>query len=213
MNKKFIYLELINEINEKYNDGDKFLSERQIASMYDVSKTKAREALKRLEFMGFLIAKLKSGYIVQKPMYKNISNALSSYDNILDIRVNRIILEEGAIKLIFQRDIEQSFIDDITEINEIIGQNINDPIKSTEADYLFHLRIIQEAKSKLLESIFEGFYNEIIKMAIVGKNEEEGVIGTFEDHKKIIEAFSMGYEQTLKSLENHFYSFKKFLNL
>ena len=79
MTKKIMHQEFYHEILNKIKsgelkNGEKLPTERAFCDIYDISRTTVREALKKLEYEGYVIRKQGSGNFVNiKPMQKKLT--------------------------------------------------------------------------------------------------------------------------------------------
>ena len=88
----------------QFAPGDKFPSEHALCARFGVSRTPVREALKRLEAAGLLVARHGSGTYVADRSPERVSAAIGRFNatgrdaaSIVELMETRLILETGAV--------------------------------------------------------------------------------------------------------------------
>ena len=181
-------------INGTYSPGEK-LGEREIAELVHVSRTPTREALRVLEYEGFVIKSGQGGIYVKKYSPEE-----------LDTLHKMLIRLEG---LAVQMAIPKLSDSDLTNLQNLTDRMSYMASKRRYGDYLglnfdFHLLFpkITESKelidttSQLRKKIFRFYYSHIILA-----NDPENYIN---DHQEIIDALrGKTAKKPEKLMENH----------
>lgn len=88
----------------RFQPGDRFLSEHALCARFGVSRTPVREALKRLEAAGLLVARHGSGTFVADRSHDRVSAAIHRFSStgrdagaLTELMETRLILETGAV--------------------------------------------------------------------------------------------------------------------
>jgi len=147
-----IYKELIEDIkNATLEEGD-LLTESELATKYNVSKTPVREALRNLENEGLIITIPHKGYMIKVLSTKELK----------EITFVRKMIETTAVELA----INYGEAGEIAKIKDsIILLHPKMGIKRIyEINYNFHMAIIKVAGNKTLEEITEKLY---VKMMVL----------------------------------------------
>jgi DNA-binding FadR family transcriptional regulator len=140
--------------------GDSLLPERELCKKLGVSRATLREALRALSLLGLIeIRPGQSAYVraqnvdVLKDLFSlllGLSPAV--YDEILDVR---LALEIHAIKAACQKATMQDLARLRTELANIEGTAYK-PAEGAEADYRFHLCIVEASHNNALIAIHMG---------------------------------------------------------
>lgn len=127
-------------INGEYGEGDRIV-ETRIAQQLGVSQGAVREALRELEWLGFLETQPYSGTYVKE----------LTIDDLMEIYPVRATLEALAAKLATPRVTDQELedlthlVDEMVEVSER-----GDARGMVERNYTFHQRIIEACGNKML---------------------------------------------------------------
>nr|WP_249308693.1 FadR/GntR family transcriptional regulator [Lederbergia citrea] len=139
-------------VDNKLTTGHKLPSERDLASMLDVSRVVVREALRTLESTGIIIIRHGEGAFVNTDDSSVILNHLLFFwqmnnEKIEELFELRQLLEKAAIEQI----IEKTDIGHLQELDHIISEMSEtiDPIKFKELDIDFHRGLIKATKNEL----------------------------------------------------------------
>ncbi|WP_335489564.1 FadR/GntR family transcriptional regulator [Neobacillus niacini] len=140
--------------------GDRLLSERELASQLQVSRTVIREALKSMELLGIVEVKA-GGTFIKEPELNGIYHTLSytmALDSvtITDLLETRKIIEVQAIKLAAVRrsSTNLSILSEIlTEMKQALIEN--DLKKSVSADHKFHSYLVKSSQNKVLSIMMD----------------------------------------------------------
>ncbi len=191
-------------IKGEYGPGEK-LNEREIARLANVSRTPTREALRILEYEGFVTNVAKKGVFVKKYSPAELDT----------LHMMLVRLESLAVEMAASRLSEKDF-DALEKMNNRLKALA---LKKNYANYLtlnfeFHLffpKVTQSAElfdtiSQLRKRIFRFYYTQII----VDENFEQYVT----DHQRIVDALRGKINQKPEKLmEKHIEAGRKsFLN-
>ncbi len=145
------------------NAGEKLPNEMLFAEQFGVSRGVIREALTRLEAMGYVRRKPKDGTYIQevkpdsiaKPVQDTLKKA--TYLDLLDFRES---LETRMVEIVVQRASDE-------EIQEILESL--DPHKEreldTSMDHYFHYKLAQASKNVFYMNFIDTYYDLIEEMA------------------------------------------------
>ena len=158
MRRERLSINLANEL-KKYiveNDPKKLPSEREIASMFGVTRTVVREALRILEYEGIITTIPGKGSFVQNTenisMEYNFPFKVNVHDKnfFRDLLEVRRALEESAVKLSI-RNATDSQLKRLVEISEELLKAFKEGKNTAEIDYLFHETLFLLSGNSLLK--------------------------------------------------------------
>jgi GntR family transcriptional repressor for pyruvate dehydrogenase complex len=167
--------ELVGRIYKKIKDGslatkDKLPSEREIASIFETSRTSAREALIVLETLGFIEVRGKEGMYIRKLNEEEFNRSLDLYSTWPTAMLPqtfhvRIMLESEAAALAASARTDE----DIQRLNSCVHGFIriyqNHPLdwnkQGSNLNELFHRLIIEASHNEVLLRIHEGLLRTI----------------------------------------------------
>lgn len=191
--------------------GDKFMTERELASTLQVSRSSVREALRILEIFDVIQSKPGEGTILKKPEVPNILTKILPFitiplDSNLELFESRKILEGGIVKLAAKRRKDKDLkILDETITKMVNSYNLEDRI---QAELDFHLYLARAAYNNTLSDIL------IIVSDVVSKNlystgihmhsDDEINSILIEQHLRIFKAIKdKDQERAAEEMENH----------
>ncbi|MCF8008936.1 MAG: GntR family transcriptional regulator [Halanaerobiales bacterium] len=184
------------------NDGNSYLSVREIARNLDMSYTPVREAFKKLEMEGLLEKIPNLGYFIPEISNKDIENIFQT----------RECLETFVLKKVFSKINGQ----DIEILNQYIKKmqialEKKDLIIFYNIDKDFHLYFFKKYGNSHLTSFLENIrdrYHLCSKKIIL--EERDGVRQIIEEHKKIVKNIeNKEKDKALKFLSNNIENSKK----
>lgn len=197
MNDYRSYQKLGNQLKLEIASGgyaveEKFLTEREIAEKYCVSRSLVREALIMLEIEDLIIIRKGSGiYIKAIPDYLSVSNASNDHGP-FEILQARQVFESAtaACAAIYATKT------DISELRNILHkerENIDTALQGEENDRAFHIRIAQATQNDMMASTIENIWNTRIDSPMWDKLHEHIDDQSFRhkwlvDHEKILNA-------------------------
>lgn len=139
-------------------DGDRLLSERDLAVRLGISRPIVREALRSLAMLGVLEIRQGHGTFVRTPDASNLGQLFafmiaqkgSITDDITEVRV---ALERQAVRLACERGRPADF-ERLERACERVAATIADPVEGGKADYEFHTALVQASHSPALIMIY-----------------------------------------------------------
>ena len=179
--------------------GDPLPSEHEFCKELGVSRTAVREGLKRLQALGLLKSRPRTGMVVQNAdlsgIFKMISYNLSSNRRRLeDLFDMRYIVESNIVELV----ILHASSDDIAALQEVIGRMEEQAEMSLtewfELDRAFHTLLYSSTHNNFIMSmsaLLDVFYAETLRMTDEKYHgETPSNLGgqTIEEHKPILKA-------------------------
>ena len=150
--------------------GDRLLGERELSLSLGVSRPVLREALRSLAMLGFLDIRHGKGAFVKGADISVLSDfftfSLAQQPDILDDVVQaRIAIECQAIRLACERAGDGDLARIGGRLNRLMD-TIDDPETGGEADYAFHLAIVEAGRSAALLTLY-GAISELLKRSHV----------------------------------------------
>jgi len=180
-------------VNQKIKIGDQLPNERELSTLFNVSRSSVREALRSLELQG-LLNRTNSGTFVQANFSDIIQESLTlelllnsaKYD---DIQVTRIMLERELIGLATQRR-STTHLDNIKSYIEQMENSIliHDKEEFVNADIAFHTEIAIAADNFVLLYLFNAISDLIFKVQKRVVFDENVISASLDYHKLIYEA-------------------------
>jgi len=142
---------------EQLADGSFFMTERQLAAEYGVSRTVAREAVSRLQALGILEGRKRKGLLVRHPdplrlLSTSLPSLVASPDNWQDLALLRYALEVGAIELAIRTATNEQ-IERLAEITAQMEEALREDSQSARSvglDLEFHAQILEMTGSRLI---------------------------------------------------------------
>ncbi len=153
---------IISQIKDLISSGDikpgeKLPPERKLAEYLGVSRSQVREAINKLQFYGIVTVQPQSGTIVNGLGITALEGLISDILKIEDadfksLIETRVLLEKEAARLAaINRTTE-----DIIEMRSALDQyknKIKESGKAVEEDLMFHLKIAEAGKNRVLKSL------------------------------------------------------------
>jgi DNA-binding GntR family transcriptional regulator len=174
--------QLIEDIlNHRLSPGDRIV-ETRIAQRFGVSQAPVREALRDLELFGFVVSSPFRGAIVRE----------ISADDLLQLYPIRAVLEGLATREAASR-ISQADLKQLDTLIKTMRRSAarGDNRGAVEADFAFHLIIVQASGNRLLRQIWERMALATTTFLTISKSHRTlGVIA--ERHVVVLEALRSG---------------------
>lgn len=205
-------------IEGKLKVGDKLPNERELCTLFDVSRSSVREALKVLELQG-LVKRENTGTFVTADFSQIFEETLTMQILLSDeppheILETRLILEKEITRLAALRRTDE----DLTKMNnQVINMEkavqLKDKEKFISADFQFHLQVAQSAKN----SILFYFYNTISDLVFKVQNQvayDETILeSSLKFHKEILQLIKeQDSDGAVLKLEQHLIEVENRLN-
>jgi DNA-binding FadR family transcriptional regulator len=187
----------------KLRTGDKIPKQPELVKALGVSRTVVREALYRLQVMGFIEMKKEGGGVITNPdVFANLSKSMLpsflSIDTLKELFELRLVLEIGIADLLFSRITTK----DIEDLRQIVKQ---EPISTVDyvfkASYeiRFHSRLGHIAGNKTLQkfqSLLMPVFDYVEKSSLYEKIEKAD---TFVSHNQLIDILETGTPQEFRN--------------
>ncbi|MEH7344333.1 FadR/GntR family transcriptional regulator [Bacillus sp. JJ1532] len=191
--------------------GDKLMTEREMASTLQVSRSSVREALRILEIFDVIQSKPGEGTILKKPDVPKIITKILPFMTIskdanLELFESRRVLEGGIVKLAAKRRKERDLKNLEESISRMMGsKGLEERIN---ADLDFHLYLAKAAYNNTLSDIL------IVVADVVSQNlyaigfqihsNDEVNSKIIEQHQRILNAIKdKSPELASQEMENH----------
>jgi len=172
--------------------GEKLPPERKLAEHLGVSRGQIREALKKLEFYGILKTLPQSGTVVTGigivALEGLITDVLQIEENDFQSLVEtRITLEKRAASLAAFRRTSDDIVN-MTNALHAYEHKIKNGQSAIEEDLMFHIKIAEASKNKVLKSLMMIITPDIVKNFINLKVcDEAGHQKTIDEHREILD--------------------------
>ncbi|MEQ9606581.1 MAG: FadR/GntR family transcriptional regulator [Kiloniellaceae bacterium] len=165
--------------------GDRLMSERELSLALGVSRPVLREALRSLAMLGVLDIRHGKGAYVKPANLAVLSDfltfCLAQQPDILDdVMQARIAIECQAIRLACERAGDS----DLTRISGRLAhlmETIDDPERGGDADFAFHLAIVEAGRSPVLLQLYQALA-ELLKRSHVERREQTVAIPGIRDY-------------------------------
>lgn len=147
--------------------GDKLPSERKLSEKLGVSRSYVRVALQKLEFYGILKTLPQSGTVVAGMGITALEGLISDVlkienSDFASLVETRVLLETEAAKLAAERRTEEDIIE-IQKALDAYEDIVKQDKPAIEQDLMFHLKIAEASKNKVLKSLMLIITPDIIK--------------------------------------------------
>lgn len=138
--------------------GDRLLAERDLATALGVSRPVVREALRSLAAMGAVDIRQGHGTVVTQPSLGVLADFLTlalaqQAGAVDDVMEARVAIEVHAIGLACERALPVDLQRLSSAFDEIV-RTMDDPVRGGEADFHFHIMIVEAAHCASLTSIY-----------------------------------------------------------
>jgi DNA-binding GntR family transcriptional regulator len=181
-------------LDERFEPG-RFLSERELIELLEMSKTPIKSALTRLESEGFVTVSSKQGIII---------NDLS-FNRIVDIYDLRTALETFNIQAILGRlNEEQSslLLTNLQETEEIVKRL--DVKAFGKADHEFHLLLCKFAGNEEIYRVLLNYQDHLLRITLRHlRKDPHRMEGFWRDHVGIYELLKQGDSQCIERMRDH----------
>ena len=173
------------------NPGDRLPPERKLAKRLGVGRSNVRDAIKKLEFYGILRTLPQSGTIVAgigiSALEGLISDVLkienSDFSSLVETRV---LLETESAKLAAIRRTKED-IQNIQQALEAYATKVQGKEQAVEEDLMFHLKIAEAGKNKVLKSLMliitPDIINDFIRLEVCKDDQIRNVL---DEHEIIV---------------------------
>lgn len=193
--KDIAYDQIKEHILEEVFEPGRFLSERELIELLQMSKTPIKSALTRLETEGFVTVSSKQGIII---------NDLA-LGRIVDIYDLRVALETFNIQEILGRLTEEQLDQlqsNLQETEEIVGRL--DVKAFAKADHRFHLLLCTFAGNQEITRVLLNYQDHLLRITLRHlRKEPNRMEGFLQDHKEIFEQLKEGDEACAQRMRDH----------
>lgn len=181
-----------NIIEKGLKPGDKFLSEKELITQLQVSRTVIREALIALQTVGIVRVKAGGGVYIADGNLDSINTILKHHYETYGVKIRELIeirkiIELGALRLIIEKDVDVN-IQQLNEINESYYQTIMGKQDTKKFDRIFHQSLIRATDNESYYNFSEiiNEYFSLVKIDLVEKQDE--LIKAYDQHLEITKA-------------------------
>ncbi|QJD86512.1 GntR family transcriptional regulator [Cohnella herbarum] len=181
-------------LDERFEPG-RFLSERELIELLEMSKTPIKSALTRLEAEGFVTVSSKQGIII---------NDLA-INRIIDIYDLRTALESFNIQSILGKlNEEQSelLLANLRATEEIVKRL--DVKAFGKADHEFHLLICRFTGNQEIYRVLLNYQDHLLRITLRHlRKDPNRMVGFLQDHVGIYESLKQGDESCVAKMRDH----------
>jgi len=144
-------------VSGELKPGDKLPSERKLSEAFNIGRTHVRDAISKLEFYGILKTLPQSGTIVagigMTALEGLITDVLKLENpDFASLVETRVILEIASAKLAAEKRSEQD-LEELQTALDKYNEKISLGEEATGEDMMFHLKIAEASKNKVLKSL------------------------------------------------------------
>ena len=194
--------------SDNLKPGDRLPPERQLATMFGVSRNSVREAIKSLEQQGLLISRPGAGTYIAEDTQENLTAALGNAfaqarHRLEDIFELRLLLEPQIAHLAAQR-ITQDEIEELSGLMDIFEKNLHDGQPVFFLDQAFHDAIAAATGNRSITRLMEQMHDLLRESRDEALQSPTRSIRSLEDHQKILSALSsQDPERAREAMKGH----------
>ncbi|MGG4032817.1 GntR family transcriptional regulator [Paenibacillus cisolokensis] len=181
-------------LDERFEPG-RFLSERELIELLQMSKTPIKSALTRLESEGFVTVSSKQGIFI---------NDLA-LDRIMDIYDLRTALETHNVRELLRRlTAEQSerLEANLRETEEVVKKL--DVKAFAKADHQFHLLICEFTGNQEIYRVLVNYQDHLLRITLRHlRKDPHRMEGFYKEHCDIFELLKRGDEASVERMRDH----------
>lgn len=171
------------------------INEAELARQLGISRNPIREAIRRLEERGLLVAVPRKGTFVRTFLHSDIDEIFS-----FRIVVERFAMEQ-ALPQMTDPDIDRiaGFVDAM-----VAAANANDEIALVENDLAFHLEICRLSKNRQTLHAFTNIQAEVQMLITMAERQFESQMAAAVDHWPIVEALrTRNPQKAMDAIRDH----------
>jgi DNA-binding GntR family transcriptional regulator len=171
------------------------INEAELARQLGISRNPIREAIRRLEERGLLVAVPRKGTFVRTFLHSDIDEIFS-----FRIVVERFAMEQ-ALPQMTDADIDRiaGFVDAM-----VAAANANDEIALVENDLAFHLEICRLSKNRQTLHAFTNIQAEVQMLITMAERQFESQMAAAVDHWPIVEALrTRNPQKAMDAIRDH----------
>ena len=181
-----------------YNEGDKLPTEKELCSLFDVSRPVVREALMRLQADGLVVARQGAGTFVKKrPPRRLVELAptveLAGFLRSFEIRV---ALEGQGAKLAAIRRTEAQLAEIAASLEQMRAA-IAAGLPAQEHDFAFHRAVAAASGNELFVIVLDAIAPFVgggmgVALGLTREGSRERSVRVVDEHARIYEAIAQG---------------------
>ncbi|MEL6986608.1 MAG: FadR/GntR family transcriptional regulator [Bacteroidota bacterium] len=191
------------------NPGDKLPPERKLAEVFGVGRTFVRDAIKKLEFYGIVKTQPQSGTIIAGLGITALEGLITDVLDLEDadfksLVETRVVLELEATYYAAERRTNE----DLLALNKALDayeKKLKENETAMEEDLLFHLKIAEASKNKVLKSLMLVITPDILRSyADLKVCSKETNNKTIRQHRNILKYISsQDPKKARKAMQTH----------
>jgi len=176
--------------------GDKLPPERELTSIFNVSRPSLREAMRSLSIMGIVESRQGGGAFITD---LNASTLLAPLDFFISLSENNVA-ESFECRRLIEMEIARKCArnaseDDKRELREMLDaqkQISDDAVTFRILDTQFHAKLFDMAGNSVMERLADGFYNLGLEVRRIATKDSSVVRQSLKDHEAIVGAINAG---------------------
>lgn len=171
------------------------INEAELARQLGISRNPIREAIRRLEERGLLVAVPRKGTFVRTFLHSDIDEIFS-----FRVVVERFAMEQ-ALPQMTDADIDRiaGFVDSM-----VAAANANDEIALVENDLAFHLEICRLSKNRQTLHAFTNIQAEVQMLITMAERQFESQMAAAVDHWPVVEALrTRNPQKAMDAIRDH----------
>lgn len=171
------------------------INEAELARQLGISRNPIREAIRRLEERGLLVAVPRKGTFVRTFLHSDIDEIFS-----FRVVVERFAIEQ-ALPQMTDADIDRiaRFVDAM-----VAAANANDEIALVENDLAFHLEICRLSKNRQTLHAFTNIQAEVQMLITMAERQFESQMAAAVDHWPVVEALrTRNPQKAMDAIRDH----------
>lgn len=203
-------------LSGKLTSGEKLPSEHDLCDQFEVSRTVIREAIQQLKATGAIdTLNGKGSYIAESRMdhfqdslqlYSSRAGGVRDWGELLSLR--SLIETECARGLAMAGD--QSKLDEVRAVLEVMRESQDDLKKFAEADIEFHHTIVRVFGNKLFVSVWVSLQGMSLRFARDTYRRHGQVKQNLEEHEAIYNAMAAGrVAEAVRTITEHLANSRK----
>lgn len=172
--------------------GDKYLSEKELTSRLQVSRTVIREALISLQSVGMVKIISGGGVYIADSNVDPIKEILKHFDELHGVKVRELaeirkVIELGGLRLMIEKNVIVDF-SHLRTLNDAYYQAIKQDNDTRQADKLFHQFLIKSTMNDTFYHFSEIIHEYFTLTKIDILQSEITLMKAYNEHKDIIDA-------------------------
>jgi len=194
---------IVSQIRQLFSDGkikpgEKLPSERELAVVFNVSRTSVREAIRTMAALDLVEIKVGCGVFVKEAMLHSVMNNAAhtlviSQDEVRSLFEIRRVLETRAAAWAALRASEEEIAylaDLVMEARISVKSKKNDIDTASIYDKRFHSTVLSISQNQVLVKIMSGIFDVLDRVRIRSATVPGRVAQSINDHEEIAEAIA-----------------------